>query len=388
MFRNAERMHLIGHASSGTYRVRCLSVLLVLLIYVLLFPRLYSFLGNGAIPLGQVIGVMAGALLGLKGGVFFGFITSTAVSYLAIRYAGYPLSAIKTIGIPAAIVAILIDGGIGFCRDLILKLGFENRERKKLEKDLRRAKDEAQMANLTKSIFLANMSHEIRNPLNAIIGFLELDFEDASLPKFRKAHLMTTLNSANGLLELIKNILDFSKLELGSVVIEKHSFRLRGLMQEIYSAMETKTREKGIHLQFDIEPSVLDPCLGDPQKLKQIMYHLLNRAIKSTKKGHVSVRVMPAEKENQIHFMVQNTGGGIPADRLSRIFDPFVQEGGTTTHPFDGTGLGMNIARGLIELMGGRIWAESEEGAGSTFHFTAPLALTNRVSEKAYEGRT
>ena len=249
-------------------------------------------------------------------------------------------------------------------------------------RELNVARESADAANRTKSQFLANMSHEIRTPMNSVLGFLELVLEDPSLPELQRKHLATAQISANGLLGLINDILDVSKLESGKLTIEQRPFSLLRLMQEIHETMDIMVREKGLELQLDIQPSLSGSFVGDPLRLRQIVINLVGNAIKFTEKGSVSMRIMPAEEEGQLHFMIEDTGVGIPANRLSQIFDSFVQADTSTTRRFAGTGLGTTISRELVELMGGRLWAESEEGKGSTFHFIINIAPTDQVLEE------
>ncbi|MBL7205710.1 MAG: response regulator [Desulfobacteraceae bacterium] len=256
-------------------------------------------------------------------------------------------------------------------------------KRKQVEKTLTKAKDVSEAASQTKSEFLANMSHEIRTPMNTILGFLELVLEDPSLPEIQRKHLATAQISANGLLGLINDILDVSKLESGKLTIEQHPFSLSRLMQEIHETMNIRAREKGLDLQLDIQPSLSGSFIGDPLRLRQIIINLVGNAIKFTQKGSVFILIMPAEEKDQLHFMIEDTGVGIPANRLSHIFEPFTQADASTTRQFGGTGLGTTISRELVELMGGRIWAESEEGKGSTFHFSINMPPTDQVPEEA-----
>ncbi|MFC1857463.1 transporter substrate-binding domain-containing protein [Thermodesulfobacteriota bacterium] len=245
------------------------------------------------------------------------------------------------------------------------------------------ARDEAEAATNAKSDFLANMSHEIRTPMNAVLGFLELVLEDPSLLENQRKHLTTAQVSANSLLGVINDILDISKLESGKLTIEQRPFSLFQLMKEIHDTVDMRAQEKGVELQLDIQPSLSGSFLGDPLRLRQILINLVGNAIKFTENGSVSIRIMPAEEEGQLHFMIEDTGIGIPADRISQIFESFIQADTSTTRQYGGTGLGTTISRELVELMGGRIWAESEEGKGSTFHFTINMPPTDQVPEEA-----
>ena len=267
----------------------------------------------------------------------------------------------------------LIIGGIECFEDVT--------ERKHTSKELMIAKEQAESANRAKSTFLANMSHEIRTPLNAMLGFLELVLEDRSLTEIQRKHLTTAQISANSLLGLINDILDISKLESGKLTVEQRPFSISRFMHEIQSTMNITAHEKGLYLQLDIHPSVSGSFMGDPLRLRQILMNLLGNAIKFTKKGGVFMRVMPAEEKGLLHFTVEDTGIGIPAGRLRRIYEPFTQADSSTTRRYGGTGLGTTIARELVELMGGRIWAESEEGRGSAFHFTINILPTDQIPE-------
>jgi signal transduction histidine kinase/HPt (histidine-containing phosphotransfer) domain-containing protein/AmiR/NasT family two-component response regulator len=266
-----------------------------------------------------------------------------------------------------------------------LREAHDQLEQKVVERtrDLNVARESAETANRTKSQFLANMSHEIRTPLNAVLGFLELVLEESSLTELQRKHLTTAYMSANGLLGLINDILDISKLERGKLTIELRPFDLLQLMREIYETMNIKALEKGLELELDIQPSLSEAFVGDPLRLRQIIINLASNAIKFTGKGHVSIQVEPAKEEGHLYFKIEDTGIGIPAERLSQIFESFIQADTSTTRRFGGTGLGTTIARELVELMGGRIWAESVEGKGSTFHFTIDIPSTDQVPEEA-----
>lgn len=258
-----------------------------------------------------------------------------------------------------------------------------NLHRHKLEQLVSQRTLQLEEANRTKDIFLANMSHEIRTPMNAIVGFLGLVLENPSLPDIERKHLFTAKTSADSLLGLIDDILDVSKLERGNLSIEHHPFDLCGLMQEVYETMSIKAQEKGIRLHLDIHPALSGYYLCDALRLKQILTNLTGNAVKFTKEGRIIMRVMPDEKEEWLHFTVEDTGLGIPPGRIKHIFEPFIQADTSTTRKFGGTGLGLTIARELVELMGGKIWFESEEGKGSTFHFTVNIAPTDQVLESS-----
>jgi len=242
-------------------------------------------------------------------------------------------------------------------------------ELKKSNKALKLAKKKAEAANLAKDQFLANMSHEIRTPMNSILGFLELILEDPSIKNDHRQQLSIALSSAQGLLSLINDILDVSKLQAGKIVLEKKPFRLLELIKKIFDTMNISAKKKGLALEYDIHPSVSKTFLGDAFRIKQIIINLIGNAIKFTEHGGVFLKILPGEKKEEIHFMVKDTGVGIPPDRLIKIFDPFEQTDMSITRNYGGTGLGTTISKQFVDLMGGQIWAESEQGKGSIFHF-------------------
>ncbi|MFC1877380.1 response regulator [Thermodesulfobacteriota bacterium] len=249
------------------------------------------------------------------------------------------------------------------------------------QKQLLEAKKEAEKITQVKSEFLANMSHEIRTPMNAVLGFLELVLEDSSLRELHRQHLSTAHLSAVQLLGLINDILDLSKLESGKMIVQQRPFNLSMLMQGICETLDIKAREKDLELRLDIHPSLSESFIGDPLRIRQIVVNLVGNAIKFTEQGNVITRIMPADQEGQLYFVIEDTGIGMPPDKVTQIFEPFVQTDSSPTRQFEGTGLGTSISRRLVELMGGRIWAESEEGKGSTFHFKINMAPTDQIPE-------
>ena len=250
-----------------------------------------------------------------------------------------------------------------------------------MNRKIRLANQAAEAATQAKSRFLANMSHEIRTPMNSILGFLELVLEDQSISELHRKHLTTAQISASSLMGLINDILDVSKLESGKLTIVKRPFNLINLMREIHETMNIIANAKGLTLRLDISPSISGSFIGDPLRLRQIMINLVGNAIKFTHEGGVIIWIMPTETEGRLHFMIEDTGIGIPENRLSQIFEPFTQAETSTTHRFGGTGLGTTISRELVELMNGHIWAESMEGKGSTFNFIIEIAPTDQVPE-------
>ncbi len=240
-------------------------------------------------------------------------------------------------------------------------------------------RETAERANHSKSEFLANMSHEIRTPMNSILGFLELSLESPDIPQFQKNNLRTAYHSAKSLLTLINDILDLSKLERGKLELEERLFDLERMMRETLQVFEIRCREKGVELSFHISPGIPGHFIGDPARLRQIIINLVGNAVKFTERGRIAVNVVSYEN-SMLCFSVSDTGIGIPAEKVEKIFDPFTQADSSTSRRFGGTGLGTSISKQLAELMRGRIWVESEEGKGSVFHFTVRMECTE-ISE-------
>ncbi len=250
-------------------------------------------------------------------------------------------------------------------------------QQKKAEDDLHEALLKAEDATQAKSDFLANMSHEIRTPMNVILGFLELTLRDSKLSENQQANLSKAYHAAKGLLYLINDILDVSKSESGKLKIEKTAFNLPKLLGKVFQVFETTTREKRLDFRLEMSPTTPNNVIGDPYKIKQILMNLTGNAIKFTEKGSVKIQVETLKEENLVHFMVVDTGIGIPLDKQKKIFQPFTQVDETTSRRFGGTGLGTTLSKQLVQLMGGKVWLESEIDKGSTFHFTISLPPTD-----------
>jgi signal transduction histidine kinase/CheY-like chemotaxis protein len=282
----------------------------------------------------------------------------------------------------------LVEANLNLRREIESLRASSNRAHHDLETRLSAAiedRDHARAALDKKAEALAHMSHELRTPMNGILGMTRLALQ-TELSEKQREYLEVVNSSADALLTLINDILDLSKLDAGRLTLETIPFDLRDTVDNSIKSIATIIADKGLHLEVTVEDGVPAVVVGDPGRLRQVLLNLVSNAVKFTERGSVRVVVesqISSAESVRLHFQVIDEGIGIPADRISTIFEPYLQASASTTREFGGTGLGLAICRDLVGLMGGQIWAESMEGDGSTFHFTAEFGSAAAARDEA-----
>ncbi len=263
----------------------------------------------------------------------------------------------------------------------IVSLGLNITESVRYEKELKLARAEAEAASRAKSSFLANMSHEIRTPMNGVVGMAEL-LADTDLNEEQALYVDTIKNSGEALLVIINDVLDYSKIEAQKLELHPEPFDMERSIHEVIMLLRPSAREKGLTILLDYDLFLPTSYIGDPGRIRQVMTNLMGNAVKFTSKGHVLVRVTgvsdPVNGKSDVTIAIEDTGIGIPEDKIDHIFGEFNQVENERNRQFDGTGLGLAISQRLVHLMGGEMWVTSEEGVGSCFCFRIPLEMTEK----------
>lgn len=264
----------------------------------------------------------------------------------------------------------------------VVSLALDITDTVRYEEELNEARKKAEAASRAKSAFLANMSHEIRTPMNGVVGMSEL-LADTDLTEEQQLYVSTIKNSGEALLVIINDVLDYSKIEANKLVLRNEPFDLERCIHEVIMLLQPLARDKGIDLLMDYDLFLPTMFKGDPGRIRQVLTNLMGNAVKFTEKGHVLVRVVGVQPsdtaETHIHITVEDTGIGVPAEKVDHIFGEFNQVDAEKNRKFEGTGLGLAITQRLIKLMKGQVWVDSEEGVGSSFGFRITLPATEEA---------
>jgi len=251
------------------------------------------------------------------------------------------------------------------------------------EKELKKARHEAESSNRAKSAFLANMSHEIRTPMNGVVGMAEL-LSDTGLTDEQRLYVNTIIGSGEALLTIINDVLDYSKIEAEKLVLHPEPFDLERCIHDVMLLMQPTVREKNLELAVDYDLFLPTQFIGDPGRIRQVLTNLVGNAVKFTIKGHILIRVVGVQmgdvNQTQVHITIEDTGIGIPAEKVDHVFGEFNQVEDDRNRRFEGTGLGLSISQKLVELMEGEIWVDSEVGVGSSFGIRIPLPALDDTS--------
>ncbi len=283
--------------------------------------------------------------------------------------------------IPVEVSSSLVSYG---GRTVIMSISRDISERKRVEEELRQAKEKAEESDRLKSAFLSNMSHEIRTPMNAILGFASL-LKRTSLSDAHRAEFVDIINqSGQRMLNTINDLIEISSIEMGAVSLQETETRLNDMLKFLFSLFELQAGQKGLHFSFTTPAGGGNQVVfTDKNKLERVLINLIGNAMKFTRQGSITFGF--EQNGEMLEFYVADTGMGIPADRLDAIFERFVQADLSMTRPYEGSGLGLAISREYVTMLGGKLWVESKVQAGSTFRFTIPMKTGEAVQQEKVE---